>query len=113
MGTNIIINIGIYKMLGLIGTLVLGTWYAFHRLTKVETEVIGFDKRLTNMEGRMDKSFSSASPVALLERGLKILNDSGLKKYIDDNKTYLLDQFKSTSHHAITGFPTACPTLPA
>ena len=106
METNIIINIGIYKMLGLIGTLVLGTWYASHRLTKVETEVTSFDKRLTNMEGRfdkrltnmegrIDKSFSSASPVALLERGLKILNSSGLKKYIDANKAVLLEQFKS------------------
>lgn len=54
METDIIINIGIYKTLGLICTLIAGAWYASHRFTKVEMEIRGFDKRLTWLEGRMD-----------------------------------------------------------
>ncbi|OHA23889.1 MAG: hypothetical protein A3B11_02005 [Candidatus Taylorbacteria bacterium RIFCSPLOWO2_01_FULL_44_26] len=95
METDIIINIGIYKTLGIISTLVVGAWYASHRLTKVETEVNGFDKRLTGLEGRMDGAFSSASPIALLEKGKDILIGSGLKDYIDKNKDILISQCRS------------------
>jgi len=85
MEQNIIINIGIYKALCIIGTIIAGAWYASHRLTKVETNVEGFDKRLTNIEGRMDASFGNGSPIKLLAKGELILEKSGLKKYIDDN----------------------------
>ena len=97
METNLIINIGIYKTLSLMATLVVGAWYASYRLTKVETEVKGFDKRLTGLEGRMDLAFSSASPVALLEKGQKVLLESGLKDYIDRNRDQLLCQCRSVN----------------
>ena len=92
METDITINIGAYKALGIIGTLIAGAWYASHRLTKVETEVSGFDRRLTGLEGRMDGAFSSASPVALLEKGKDVLVGSGLKAYIDSHRDILMSQ---------------------
>jgi len=97
METNLIINIGIYKALGLMTSLILGAWYLSHRLTKVETKVDGFDTRLTNLNGRMDNAFSGASPLALLPKGNLILEDSGLKKYIDENREELLVQCKQKS----------------
>ena len=48
--STIIINIGIYKTLSLIGVLITGAWYLSHRLTKIETKFEGFDKRLTWVE---------------------------------------------------------------
>src|SRR3989344_4739624 len=70
METDIIINIGIYKTLGIISTLVVGAWYASHRLTKVETEVNGFDKRLTGLEGRMDGDFDQKLKEAAYRNGI-------------------------------------------
>ena len=46
----IIINIGAYKMLGLIATIIGGAWYASARFTKIESEVKGVDKRLERIE---------------------------------------------------------------
>jgi hypothetical protein len=51
-------------------------------------------ERFASLEGSLGKTFASASPVKLLPKGVQILNDSGLKKYIDDNRAYLLDRFK-------------------
>ncbi|OHA70732.1 MAG: hypothetical protein A3F15_00125 [Candidatus Wildermuthbacteria bacterium RIFCSPHIGHO2_12_FULL_40_12] len=97
METNLIIYIGIYKALGLIVSLVAGAWYLSHRLTKVETKVDGFDTRLTNLNGRMDNAFSGTSPLSLLPKGQIIIEDSGLRKYIDENKDKLLSQCKQKS----------------
>lgn len=98
--TNFIINIGIYKLLGFIGTLIAAAWYISHRLTKVETKVQGFETQLTslttNLTGALlDKAFGSGSPISLKPNGIKFLNDSGLKKYIDDNTESLLSKCQS------------------
>lgn len=95
MEQNIVIYIGIYKFIGVIGTLIVGTWYASHRLTKVETKITITENRIGALEGRFDKSFATQSPISLLPRGKDILDHSGLKKYIDDNKDILLEQCKS------------------
>ncbi len=84
--TNLVINIGIYKTLGLIATLIAGAWYLSHRLTKVETKVGGVASRMSSLEGRMDKAFSGGSPIQLLPKGQKILTESGLKEWIDNNE---------------------------
>lgn len=97
METTLVINIGIYKTLTLLASLILGAWYLSHRLTKIETKVDGFENRLTNLSGRMDKAFDSGSPITLLPKGKIILEDSGMKKYIDDHKDELLAQCKTKS----------------
>jgi hypothetical protein len=97
MEQNIVIYIGIWKALGLIATVVLGTWYAAYRLGKVETKVEGFDERIKTLEGRLDNAFAGRSPLALLEKGRLILNESGLKEYIDNNKTELFEQCQKNS----------------
>src|SRR5271154_1617446 len=92
MEQNIVIYIGIYKTGGIIATIILGAWYASHRLTKVETKVDGFDTRLTTLEGRVDRLFEGQSPIALLSKGAKILEESGLKQWIENNKADLTKQ---------------------
>ena len=96
MEQNIVIYIGIWKTLGIIATIIggvaWGAWYASSRLTRVETKVDGFETRLTSLEGRLDNAFASGSPVSLLPKGEIIIKESGLKKYIEDNKEKLLSQ---------------------
>ena len=42
------------------------------------------------MQGRLDNAFGNASPISLLDKGKEVLNESGLKKFIDDNKDALM-----------------------
>jgi hypothetical protein len=95
MEQNIVIYIGMWKALTLIAAVVLGAWYAGHRFGEIETKVGGFETRLTNLEGRLDTAFGSKSPIALLPRGEVILNESGLKNYIDERKDDLLNKCKN------------------
>jgi hypothetical protein len=95
MEQNLVIYIGIWKALGIIGAIVTGVWITSKKLSRVETKVDMFETRMTNMEGRLDSAFASASPVKLLPKGETVLNSSGLKKYIDDKKNELLSQCKS------------------
>lgn len=80
---------------GLIIPLLIFAWFISSRLTKVTTIVDNLETRFTNLEGRMDNSFAASSPIALLEKGNKILNNSGLKEYIDKNKDSFLKICKS------------------
>jgi hypothetical protein len=65
MEQNIIIYVGVGKALALIWSVlvavVVGTWYASHRLTKVEAKVEGFNNYLTKIEGKLglDKNISN------------------------------------------------------
>lgn len=90
MEQNLVIYIGTYKALSLMGAVVLGAWYAARKLTRVETKLDTFEPRLTNLEGRVDKLFEGQSPIALLPKGEKILEDCGLKQWINDRKDELL-----------------------
>lgn len=98
MEQNIVVYIGIWKALTLVAAVVAGAWYAAYRLGRVESQVEGFEKRLTSMEGRLDSmegrldhAFENSSPIALLAKGKTILHDSGLKNYIDENTDSLLE----------------------
>ena len=99
MEQDLVVYIGIYKALGIIATVIggvaWGAWYAASRLTRVETKVDGFENRLTNLEGRLDSAFASKSHINLLPKGQSILDDSGLKKYIDEKTNEFLEQCKS------------------
>ena len=98
----ILIQINWIYFLGLISGLVLLAWKGGGRFSGIETSItwikeslIKLEGRIGNLEGRFDKSFSTQSPISLLQRGKDILENSGLKKYIDDNESMLLEQCKS------------------
>ena len=75
--------------------LVTATWFIGTRLSAVTTTVEGLERRFTNLEGRMDNSFAASSPISLLEKGQKILQDSGLKEFVDENKDSLSESCNS------------------
>ncbi len=91
---DLVIHIGAIEFISFIGFVLLCTWFISNKLGRVETKVDGFETRFTNLEGRLDNSFSSASPIALQKKGTIILEDSGLKKYIDEKKDILLSKCK-------------------
>jgi hypothetical protein len=92
MEQNIIIYIGIWKALSLIAAVVAGAWYAAYRLGRVESKISTLESGVSSLGGRVDNLYDSQSPVALLQKGVKILEESGLKKWIDDNEANLLGQ---------------------
>ena len=49
-------------------------------------------ERFSALEGKMSGFFATASPVSLLPKGVKIIEKSGLKKYIDDHKDDFMKQ---------------------
>ena len=91
---SLLIQISILETISIIvgvsAAIIAGSWYLSHRLTKVETEVKGFEKRFINLEGRLDNAFSSASPISLKESGKKALEASGLKEWIHEHQERLL-----------------------
>ncbi len=61
---------------------------------KIEPDLKDVRERFASLEGKSSHLFASASPISLLDKGIETLNNSGLKKYIEDNKESLLKSFK-------------------
>lgn len=92
---GLIIKIDWTYFLGIMGGLIGIAWYASGKFSKSETLLDTIDKRLTNVEGRFIGAFQSQSPISLTVKGNNLLQYSGLKKYIDDNKSVLSSKCKS------------------
>lgn len=67
------------------GILLRLAWYISGRLTGAETSIKILGERFTSFEARNSETIISSSPIKLTEKGERILEKSGLKKYIDDN----------------------------
>lgn len=86
-----IIDIGWEYFLGIMVSLILIAWYSNGRFTKVETLIETIEKRLTKFEGKSTDAFGNSSPLSLLDKGLKVLEESGLKEYIDKDSNNLFE----------------------
>lgn len=97
----LVISIDWPYFLGIMGGLIGIAWYSNGRFTKLETDTEWIKDLLKslkiNTEGKLNNSFGEGSPIRLFPKGDLILNDSGLKKYIDENKQLLLLNCKSES----------------
>ena len=89
--------------LGIIGSIIAGSasiaWYASGRLTALETSMEWVKSTLIELKVSFDNAnaprpaFGGNSPVDLEPAGIKWLNESGLKSYIDANKYRLLTHY--------------------
>lgn len=86
---ELVIKIDWLPFLGIIGTLITLAWIGGGKFSRIEALIDAIEKRLTGLEGRLSGAFQSASPVSLTVFGERLLNDSGLKNYIDTNKQRL------------------------
>lgn len=100
MDTNIVINISSSKAIGLGAVVIVGSWWIATNFGSLKEAVKNFSERLTNLEGRVDEAFKSSSPISLLPRGKKILEDSGLKEWIDNKKDELIESCKKVGSTA-------------
>ncbi len=100
MEQNIIITIGFWKFIcgfaSLASMIVVAAWKFSGRLGKTDGLIEGIVERLKNLEMKNTGTASTSSPIKLLEKGERILNESGLKKFIDDNKEKFLNDCKSS-----------------
>jgi len=62
---------------------------------EIKPDLKDIRERFAGLEGKLSGSLGSASPIHLKPKGTTILEKSGLKKYIDDNKTDLLSKCQS------------------
>ncbi len=107
---NIITVIGIPTIIGtliyvgrkleVLDNLKKATENILERLNKVDTSIKDIDKRLTRVEDRIDMQWKdkvapSGSPRQLNELGNKILNESGIKEIVENNKDKLLTAVKA------------------
>lgn len=80
--------------LGIMGGLIGIAWYTNGRFTKIETSMEWMKTILrdlkTDVDNKNNPAFATASPVNLNPTGEKWLQESGLKAYMDANKSQLM-----------------------
>ena len=95
---EILIKINWIYFLGIIGALIVVAYYSGSRFSKIETDVGWIKDILKGLKidiGNRDVgAFQKNSPVELSDKGVKFLNDSGMKKYIDERKNDFITQCK-------------------
>ncbi len=93
-GVTIIIDWALF--LGIIGALIGFAWYSSGRFTKLETDTEWIKDLLKALKVTMDNrdvgAFASNSPVSLTVIGTGLLNESGIKKYIDSGSAELFEK---------------------
>lgn len=97
MEQTIVVNIDTWRLLTILSAIVAWTWYTAYRLGKVETKVETLDAGVAALRGRVDDLYAGRSPARLLFRGAKILEESGLRRWIDENRAALLGQCRKRS----------------
>lgn len=93
---ELIIKIDWVYFLGIIGTLIFLAYYSGSRFSVLETDMKWVKDKLNdikiNTENQMVGAFARQSPVSLTDVGKKVLEESDLKKWIDEHKdTLMLD----------------------
>lgn len=97
---EISIQINWVYFLGIIFALICVAWYSNGRFTKLETDMEWIKNLLKNLKidfnNKEAEVFVKQSPVELTPKGEKLLEESGLKKYIADNQESFISKCKDT-----------------
>jgi len=90
------INISWEWALGIVGTLIFIAWQGSKRFTALETSMEWVKETLHDLKTGADNTANPAytvhSPVNLNSTGKQWIVESGLKDYIDSNKSYFIGQ---------------------
>lgn len=94
---TLVINIGWEYFLGVMGGLIVIAYYANGRFTALETNYAWLKEVLSELqidfENQKAKLFERNSAVSLTAKGYDALARSGLRSYIDANRSQLRSQF--------------------
>ena len=104
--SEISIQINWIYFLGIMGALIGIAWYSGGRFTKIETDVEWIKKDIDWIKGLLKdlkiitdnkniEAFEKGSPIELTSKGEKFLEESGLKKYINDRTEDFILKCKS------------------
>lgn len=93
---NLVISVSWEYFLGLIGTLIGIAYYANGRFSRVETSVDWLTETLRDLTIRIEnlssRAFQPGSAVKLTYTGERLVEQSGLRPFIDANRHALLRQ---------------------
>lgn len=94
---GVVIHIDWPYFLGIIGALLGIAWYSSSRFTALETSMQWVIRRLDYIdeEEKISEFAPPGSPRQLNERGLKILNESGVRRFVDEKKDELLEKIRA------------------
>jgi len=59
-------------------------------IKEIKPDLKDIRERFFTLEGKLSGTFGASSPVSLLQKGQDVLEKSGLKKYIEDNKALFI-----------------------
>jgi hypothetical protein len=93
---ELVIKVGWEFFFGIIGSLLVFAWYGSARFTRLESSFEDVKRRISNLEGKVFGLSGSMSPISLTEKGNKVLDISGLRKYIDNNIDILSENCKKS-----------------
>lgn len=88
---DLLINISWEWALGIVGVLLVMAWRGSSRFTALETSMDWVKKSIDNLNKliKKDEVAPANSPRKLNDRGIKILNESGVKEFVDEKRTEL------------------------
>ena len=90
---DLTIHISWEYFLGIMSSLILVAWYSNGRFTKLETSFKWIETLLKelkiNVNNETTKAFASHSPVSLTGIGTRFLSESGIKDFIDADKSLM------------------------
>ena len=97
---SINITIDWVYFLGIMGVLLLIAWNASGKFSKLETDMtwvkkdMGWIKKTLNElklgnDNKSTSAFMAHSPVSLTDKGISILNESGMKAFVDTSESIL------------------------
>lgn len=92
------IHINWEYFLGIMGALIVGAWYANGRFTTLETSMRWVQDVLKELRlsssGIAAPAFDLHSPIGLSALGVRYLNESGFRKYIDAHQPELYSLYR-------------------
>jgi hypothetical protein len=92
---GLIIHVGWEYFLGIMAALIGVAWYSSSRFTAIETSMKWVKETLGELKVNADNSrnpvFMSQSPINLNSLGQEWLSESGMKKYVEQNKEALYE----------------------
>jgi hypothetical protein len=99
--SDLVINISWEFFLGILGSIIALAYYTNGRFTRLETNFEWLSDAIRDLtvkaENISSKVIAASSPVSLTGAGLRSLEDSGLKSYIDARKRDLVNQLRVTA----------------
>lgn len=98
-GTEFVIKIDVVYFLGIMGSLIVITWYASNKVSYIETSLEWVKEQIDDVSNQIftlweERVTKAHSPIQLNQKGKEILEKSGIKDFVDNALPQFLDEIK-------------------